>query len=387
MATTTLERPTTMDAVWFLIGQGDDEPSRFVPIHSTPFLIGRRSGSSYTINSRTVSGLHAEIVQVRQSLAVRDLQSTNGTYLNGKRVTEQVVLSEDDLVQFADVAFRVRRQAACRELGTIQTNGYDRALALVQFDKLMRDRSVVPHFQPLVKLSSMGLEGYEVLGRSRILGLETPGAMFSAAAQLNVEVELSRLLRWEGLRAASRYPGRPRIFVNTHPSEMSDSGLLNSMRSLREFSNEMAIVMEIHEKAVTDSQKMQELRKELVDLNIGLAYDDFGAGQARLVELVEVRPDYLKFDMQLVQGLDKASPERQKMLEALVRMTRDLGIITLAEGIETDGEHLVCQQLGFEMGQGFFYGKPAPANINASIVIPAPVCDLLAAPVSSNTDV
>ncbi|NIN76176.1 MAG: EAL domain-containing protein [Planctomycetales bacterium] len=357
--------------MWFLLGQEHDEHSGYVPIHSTPFTIGRRSGLSYTLNNPTVSGLHAEIVQVDQSLAVRDLQSTNGTYVNGKRVTAQVVLSEDDLLQFADVAFRVRRQAAHLEIGTVHTNGYDRALALVQFDKLMRDRAVIPHFQPLVRLSDMQLEGYETLGRSCIVGLETPYAMFTAAAQLNLEVELSRMLRWEGLQAASRYPQRPRIFVNTHPCEMDDPGLLGSMRSLREFSDEMPIVLEIHEKAVTDPQSMRELREALRDLDIGLAYDDFGAGQTRLVELVEVRPDYLKFDMQLVQKIDQASAERQKLLEALVRMTCDLGIATLAEGVETEGEHQVCQQLGFDIGQGFYYGKPAPVNVSHAAAVEA----------------
>ena len=69
---------------------------------------------------------------------------------------------------------------------------------------------------------------------------------------------------------------------------------------------------------------------------IGLAYDDFGAGQARLVELVDVPPDYLKFDMRLVQNLDSASLERQRMLASLVKMVHDLGITPLAEGIETE---------------------------------------------------
>jgi EAL domain-containing protein (putative c-di-GMP-specific phosphodiesterase class I) len=187
---------------------------------------------------------------------------------------------------------------------------------------------------------------------------------------LNLEVELSRMLRWEGLHAAAVFPDQPRLFVNTHPSEMNAEGLLESMASLREFSPDQPIVLEIHEKAVTDPAMMNELRAALVDLDMQLAYDDFGAGQTRLVELVEVRPDYLKFDMGLIRDIDKASDGRQQMLASLVQMTRELGVITLAEGVETEGEHLTCQQLGFEMGQGFFYGKPAPAkpaDVNADV--------------------
>ena len=353
-----------MDAIWFLVGQTDEnEKIRYIPVHSTPFRIGRRGDVSFSICSQTVSGVHAEIVQVGKTLALRDLDSTKGTYVNGRRVTEQVTLNENDLVQLADVAFRVRRQEAAVEAGTIQTNGYDRALALVQFDNLMTDRAVIPHFQPIVELEGQRPLGYEVLARSQLVGLETPGAMFTAAAQLNLEVELSRMIRWEGIQDCTVFPDRPKLFVNTHPSELVAGGLLESMRALREFRPDQPITLEIHEAAVTDPTSMRQLRTALSDLDIQLAYDDFGAGQTRLVELVEVRPDYLKFDISLVQGIDQSREQRQQMLGTLVQMTRELGIVPLAEGIEREGEHRVCRQLGFEMAQGFFYGRPAPAAL------------------------
>ncbi len=52
-------------------------------------------------------------------------------------------------------------------------------------------------------------------------------------------------------------------------------------------------------------------------------------------------------------------------------MTCDLGIATLAEGVETEGEHQVCQQLGFDIGQGFYYGKPAPVNVSHAAAVEA----------------
>lgn len=353
-----------MDAIWFLVGQGiGHDSTRYTPVHSTPFRIGRQSDVSFTLPHPTVSGAHAELVQVGQLLAVRDLGSTNGTYVNGRRVTEQTSLDEGDLIQFADIAFRLRRQTAAIEKGTIQTNGYDRALALVQFDNLMRDRAVVPHFQPIVSLANEQSIGYEVLVRSRIVGLETPMAMFTAAAQLDLEVELSRMVRWEAMQLCSAFPEQTKIFVNTHPSELDSPGLFESLKALREFSPAQPLVLEIHESAITDAERMRDLRAALVALDIQLAYDDFGAGRARLVELVEVRPDYLKFDMSLVQKIDQASDERKQMLGTLVRMTRELGVTPLAEGIESEGEHRTCVELGFNVGQGFYYGKPAPADL------------------------
>ncbi len=62
---------------------------------------------------------------------------------------------------------------------------------------------------------------------------------------------------------------------------------------------------------------MRTLRAQLRDLNIGVAYDDFGAGQTRLSELVEAPPDYLKFDMSMIRRIDQAPTERQRMLGSL----------------------------------------------------------------------
>ena len=107
---------------------------------------------------------------------------------------------------------------------------------------------------------------------------------------------------------------------------------------------------------------MAALRDALTDLDVRLAYDDFGSGQVRLAELVEVRPDYLKFDISLVRDIHVASARHQQMVASLVSMVRELGVVPLAEGVETQAESDTCLQLGFELGQGFFYDKPAPAT-------------------------
>ena len=243
---------------------------------------------------------------------------------------------------------------------TLQEDVYDQALALVQFDRLMSERQVTPYYQPIVDLASSEPIGYEVLGRSRLYGIESPGAKFRAAAKHNLEVQLSNMLRWEGILQSSTFARPPHLFVNTHPREMQEEGLIEAMRKIREIRPTQAVTLEIHEASVTDIGQMTELRQALSDLDVRLAYDDFGAGQARLVELVKVRPDYLKFDIALVRGLDRAATQQRQMVASLVQMVRDLGIVPLAEGIESDGEATACRELGFALGQGFFFGKPAP---------------------------
>jgi hypothetical protein len=107
---------------------------------------------------------------------------------------------------------------------------------------------------------------------------------------------------------------------------------------------------------------MFELKARLKDLNIQIAYDDFGAGQNRLAELCNAAPDVLKFDMGLIRDIDKASPERVKVLGSLVQIVLDLGVQPLAEGIENENEAEVCKDLGFTLAQGYHFGRPAPPS-------------------------
>ena len=362
MPTATL-KPAT-DATWLLSGQlSAEEPVRSIRIEGSPFLVGRHSSAALTIPSPTVSNIHAELRVEAGVLHVKDLGSTNGTFINGERVEGEFTVSSGDLLQFAEVVFRVGLDSGRYDSKTVAGDSSDRALALIQFDKLMSERAVVPHFQPIVAFGDCRVEGYEILGRSRLFGLTTPHSMFSAAAVLDLESELSRMMRSEGVACASALPGTPLLFANTHPAELHEQGVLEfSLRELRESAPDKRLVLEIHEAAVTCVKQMRELRAVMNDLNIGLAYDDFGAGQARLVELGDVPPDYLKFDIELVHEIDRATPERQRMLASLVKIVKDLGIASLAEGVETEAEHEACRQMGFDFGQGYFYGKAALAH-------------------------
>jgi EAL domain-containing protein (putative c-di-GMP-specific phosphodiesterase class I) len=254
----------------------------------------------------------------------------------------------------------VARRARPSSSATVSADAASHALAHVQFDKLLALPAVVPHFQPIVQLADGQCVGYEILGRSRLLGLETPAEMFRVAAERSLESDLSRVLRDEGLRIGRIVGADRALYVNTHPEELNDTVLFDSLEKLRSDNPHSAVVLEVHESAVTSIKFLGELRSRLSDLGIGLAYDDFGAGQARLIELSDVPPDIIKFDIQLVHGLSAASTERQRMVGTLVRMVRELGVIPLAEGIELPEEAAVCRQLGFELAQGYYFGRPAP---------------------------
>ncbi len=359
-----LSRPTsaTEGREWYLVGRLSREDNlQSIPVSATPFWIGRRPDMSLCLSARTVSSVHA-VLHEDDELLVRDLGSTNGTFVNGHRVVEDTILRAGDLLQFADVAFRVQPESAGRDSATQDMDVEDQALALIQFEKLLSTRSVVPHYQPIVTLPERATVGYESLARSRLYGLRFPASIFGAAAHFRKEVETSCLLRHYGVTQARHLPGNFAIFLNTHPAELDDADLVESLRLLRETAGELPLVLEIHEASVTSPNRLRELKRAIGELGIKLAYDDFGAGHARLLELSEAPPDFLKFDRKLMRGIDSAPSSRWRLLADLLKMSQDLNVEAIAEGVETPGEAAACEELGFRLAQGFEFGKPLPAS-------------------------
>ena len=326
----------------------------------------RRPDLSFSLPSDSVSKEHAEIRHDGNTLFVRDLGSRNGTFVNGVRVERETPLKNGDVVHFANLEFRLGNQAPANAGATMQVDRSQWIISLSSFEKLFDAGTATPFFQPIVHLPARDVFGYEVLARSAVEGLSSPKQMFEVATRLNMAGELSELFRREGVRNGRALPGNVNLFLNTHPEELGDAALLTSLTELRRGAPNQLMTLEIHEAAITDPKVMRELHRALADLQIQLAYDDFGAGQARLTDLIEVPPDYLKFDICLVRDIHKGSGPRRQMLETLVRMAHDLGVSVLAEGIECEEEHEVCARLGFDLAQGFYYGKPMPPSHSSS---------------------
>ena len=152
----------------------------------------------------------------------------------------------------------------------------------------------------------------------------------------------------------------PALFLNVHPAELDKPGLVPAVVGARQKAPHLRLTLEVHEKALADMESVDRLRAQLSRSGVGIAYDNFGAGQARLLELAEVPPHYLKFDMGFVRGIDTAPAARQRLLTSLVSVARDLLVYTVAEGVETAEEADVCMRIGFTHAQGFFFGRPRP---------------------------
>ena len=349
---------------------------RRVRVHPLPFRIGRRPGLELVLSAESVSKTHAEIYWADDGLHLRDLESTNGTFLN-RQAIKDVALHEGDILHFADFEFRLAQQVEAVEALGDEDEGEPATVTLGhkelpgkfvqgtrELKELIRDRAVAVMFQPIVLLPKGTVVAYEALGRGRHPGLpESPTELFKIAESIGLEVELSQLFRWKAVDLVRYRTGLPKLFLNTHPAELDEPGLLESLKELREMAPWLNLALEIHEGALVDPVSIAELRSQLSAIQIGLAYDDFGAGQARLLELGEAPPNYLKFDMRFVSGIDHAPTSKRRLVTSLIGMARDLLMKTVAEGIETPGEAEVCSKLGFTHAQGFHFGRPMPVDL------------------------
>ena len=229
--------------------------------------------------------------------------------------------------------------------------------------ELIDEGAVTMHFQPIVTLPGARVTAYEALGRGRFPDLpESPVELFDLAGALgpDVQAELSRLFRRKAVELVKDRPEPPMLFVNTHPVELERPGLLESLEELRSFAPNVDLVLEIHESALAQTDFITWLRNRLLEINVGLAYDDFGAGQARLFELAEAPPHYLKFDRRFVTGLETAPVSRQRLVASLVAAARELLVKTLAEGVENEEEADACLRAGFSLAQGYHFARPMP---------------------------
>ena len=346
-------------------------PSRTLstfPVRTPSFVIGRKVGVDLQLASQCVSSRHAEILTVGDHLFVRDLESTNGTFVNRRRVKHPTPIGPGDHIEIADVEFRIDFQQTGQTTIDVKAqkktapviDAFDADWTLSQFDNLIQTRAITPYFQPIVELDSERPMGYEALARTTMCGLESPALMFQTAQIVNREAELSILCRQRAVEVGQHLPRNAKLFINTHPLESLDVDVYPSLARLRKWYPDVQIVVELHEGSIQDPKVMKAFMSQIQDIGVQLAYDDFGAGQSRLLELTVVPPDYLKFDAGLIRDVDKASTKHHRMLSLLIQIAKESDAMVLAEGVETAAEAEVCRQLGFDLGQGYFWGKPQP---------------------------
>jgi len=226
---------------------------------------------------------------------------------------------------------------------------------------LLAEQRATTYFQPIFTADGR-LHAHECLLR----GLERdgrtvipPGVLYAAAAAGDLVFHLDRFARLLAIRNGA---GVGRLFINFTPTAIYNPAFC--LRSTVEAVREAGIPPDLVVFEVVESQRVEDIRHlvRILDTyrNAGfrVALDDFGEGFASLNLLDRVRPDVLKLDMQLIRGID-TDPYRATIAARIIAMARDLGITTLAEGIETEAELRAVREAGVDLVQGYLLGRPA----------------------------
>lgn len=360
-----MPEPSGQSRVWSLVGMVHlSDRISMIDLRPLPFRIGRRPALHLTLPMESISTEHAEFYETAETLRLRDLGSTNGTFVNRVRI-EDAAVNDGDVVHFADLQFQVVASPAPQRRPTAVVPGLPSPQPLlsdaVKLRELLSQGAVCIAFQPIVELPSRRVLGYEALGRGRHPGLpEGPIELFRTAAAMGAEVELSQLFRRKLIETLASRRDYGSVFVNMHPAELAYPGLVESLGAMPRGAPHVEFTVEIHEAAVVNVPGVVALKAELRDRGIRLAYDDFGSGQARLLELGEAPPDLLKFDIRFIRGINEAPASKRRLMKSLVGIVRDLGAEPLAEGVETDEEAAACEEIGFTRAQGYLFGRPIP---------------------------
>lgn len=353
---------------WYLEGffSGDGLIHR-QPIQESPFIMGREGDLGLTVVTNAISRRHAQICLRGAAIVIEDLGSKNGTYVNHQLIAEPTPLAHGDIIHLGDVEMRLMLSNKARD----EQQGESTVLVTPDLSnkfpfgakelaEIIDSGEITAAFQSIVYHDNRGAYGYEILGRgtSELLA-KSPGVLFAVAESVGLEVKLSELMRNKGVELGAQIGLKGPLFINTHPNELRDPDqLLSSIQALRQRFPTAEVLLEIHEQAITDIDAIKAIKTALKKMDILIAYDDFGVGQSRLLELVEATPDILKFDMMLTQDIHLAEPAKLELVKQLHALAARLKIKTLAECVSKQEEYQVCQTIGFDYYQGYLFDEP-----------------------------
>ena len=221
------------------------------------------------------------------------------------------------------------------------------------------------HYQPLVRLASRQVVGFEALIRWRHpeRGLVPPLDFIPLVEQTGLIVPIGEWVLRTACLEAMTWPADRKIAVNLSPVQLRDRGLIPAIRDILDETGlcPSRLELEITETVLMrDTTETLEVLHELHRLGISIALDDFGTGFSSLSYLRSFPFDKVKIDRAFVRDLAD-SRDARAIVRAILGLCAELGINTLAEGIELDEQAEALKAEGCRDGQGFLLGRPTPA--------------------------
>jgi EAL domain-containing protein (putative c-di-GMP-specific phosphodiesterase class I) len=232
-----------------------------------------------------------------------------------------------------------------------------------------------PLFQPLMELRSGHLAGFEALARwnHAQLGAISPDAFIPIVQKCGYINALTRKLLEKTFAATPLLPAGMRLSINLSPPQVMDETLPSQIAAVAErggFPLDQ-LTVEITENALLNHFSCaQAVAGTLKDLHCRLSLDNFGTSHSSLIHLHALPFDEVKIDRSLIHAITQCRASRT-IVAAVVGLGRDLGLETVAEGVETEEEAGLLSEMRCDMAQGWLFGKPVPAADIPQIIFTA----------------
>ena len=217
-----------------------------------------------------------------------------------------------------------------------------------------------PAFQPIVELRTGQLTGFELLARWQHA---TPDEFIPWIEAAGLSSRLTQTLLDQAFTSAALVDSSLNLSCNLSPIQLQDTSipaLIAACAGRAHFSLDR-LTIEVTESALLkDLPCARAIANELKELGCRLALDDFGTGYSSLLHLQSLPFDKLKIDRSFVGSMTEVR-ESRKIVAAVIGLGQSLGLTTVAEGIETPAQASMLLWMGCDLGQGWLYGRPAPA--------------------------
>ena len=277
-------------------------------------------------------------------------------------------INKDALFRKADIAL-YRAKAEGRARCVVFEPGMDEALQrrILLEDDLRRAidaGSLQVHYQPQFDCTRLKLAGFEALVRwnDSQRGWVPPSVFIDVAEQCGLIMRIGTWVLEQSCREAAQWPDACHIAVNVSPIQLRDPGFASTVQDIlqRTGLSPHRLELEITENVMSDdSETTLTTMGVLRALGVSFALDDFGTGYSSLSNLLRFQFDKVKIDKSFIQAQNKDT-EARAIVEAIVVMSRHLGLMITAEGVETQEQLLLLRQQGCPQIQGYLLGMPIP---------------------------
>lgn len=223
------------------------------------------------------------------------------------------------------------------------------------------------HFQPQIDIRSGAITGAEALLRWNhpARGLLQPGQFIDVLTDSELSVSVGRWALFEACRQAASWQKRAdrpvRVAVNLFPWQVRTRKFFDDVREALASANlgSHLLELELTENTIIDSSdEFIEILTQVRDQGVNVALDDFGTGYASLNSLTRFPINTIKIDRSFVRDVGSGKGN-WPVLRMMPKLARDLGMTTVAEGVETAEDAMMIQHFGYDYGQGYYWGKPA----------------------------